>query len=86
MAEEVEIYIAKCPLCLAMRRKSSHLTTGTLASICPNEVVSMDYVGPRLWNNERYYVCCIVDHYSRFSRCCVTREQSARDSTRVLKD
>lgn len=67
MAQDVRDYVTKCLVCIRKLPLAKNKDwQGTLAKPRPMELVSADFVGPRLWGNARVYYLVILDHYSRF--------------------
>ena len=79
LQSDVEDYVRSCVLCQCLRPVGHTLTTfGSLETIGLSRVVSVDYVGPRVWFGKPHYILVCVDQYSRFMMA-QTSESSTAD-------
>lgn len=77
LADEVASFVAGCLLCQCFRRKKSEPGKGLLERPFFNEIVSLDYVGPRQFDGAAQYALVLVDHCTRFAAGVSTTEPSA---------
>lgn len=77
LAEQVATFIATCLLCQCLRQKSPVEGQGRLDRVHFNELVSLDYIGPRLIYGKKWWVLVLVEHYTRYAMGCSTEDPSA---------
>ena len=83
----VQDFIASCPICNSL--KPLRRTGGTVGALDrPRlfQLVSMDYVGPRTYNNKTWSIFVMIDHYSRFMVTTVAPQQTAGGAITSLRD
>lgn len=67
LAEEVAAFVAGCLLCQCLRSKRSVPGQGSLERDRFNELVSLDFIGPRNHNGEDLWGLILIDHCTRFA-------------------
>lgn len=85
LAEDVAAFIAGCLLCQCLRRKREKMGTGSLERDRFNELISIDYVGPRDHDGRICYALIIVDHCTRFAMGASTLDPTAQFAWNVLR-
>lgn len=66
LAQDVRDYINQCIVCIRRRPTPRRSLIGVLSKAFPFELVSVDFVGPRLWHGEEYNYIVVIDHASRY--------------------
>lgn len=86
MRKEVTAYIQRCPICNLKEKKVSRRSgmIGVLDRPYPMQLVSLDFVGPRTWNNAQFYYLVIIDHATRFVVTEVCKEATAAVAKKVF--
>lgn len=88
MRKNVGEYIQRCPTCNLKEKKVSRTSgmMGVLDRPYPMQLVSLDYVGPRTWNNKQAYYLVIIDHATRFVVTSVCEELTAAAAKKVFRE
>ena len=87
MSHDLNKYIKSCPCrrMLTMSNKSFRSVRGVLEAPRPQELISIDFIGPKSWKGSTYYVSCIIDHATRFMFNVVSSTNKAKDAVRSLE-
>ena len=87
MSYDIKQYISGCPCrrILTMSNSQFKGIRGILEAPRPHEVVSIDFIGPREWGGETYYITCIVDHATRYMFNAISKDSSTNRAIKALK-
>lgn len=67
MFSTVQSFVSSCPICNAIkpiRKQSGEKDVFKRAQLF--EIVALDHIGPRRYQDVSYYILVMIDHYSRF--------------------
>ena len=68
MHKDVTKYISNCLPCKRHRPQTQQKTfSGVLTKPQPLQMISLDFVGPRVWGSKKVYFIVGIDHASRFA-------------------
>lgn len=84
MKEDVTNYISKCLPCQANQVNTRNTVYGSLGRSKFNDLISLDYVGPRVIFGETHYFLTIVEHSSRFMMVVLNQNQSTDNVLEAL--
>lgn len=85
LASEAAAFVARCLVCQCLRAKPSQQGHGKLDRLKFNELISIDYIGPRIIKERSYWILVVIDHYCRFAAGTVTTEPDARTAVNFLR-
>ncbi len=68
MNRDIAEFIKGCPCQRMLSHKGlrAKKVKGVLESPSPHDLISIDFVGPKKWRGEEFYITCIVDHCTRY--------------------
>jgi transposase InsO family protein len=67
MAKDVQEYVKQCLICIRHSAPPRAITTmGILSRPLPLQLISLDFVGPRMWWAKSYYFLVVIDHATRY--------------------
>ena len=82
----VRTFVEACLVCRRNRQPMRSTSSKVLQRPTANELISIDYVGPRLWQGSQWYYVVVIDHCTRFVMTDVTDIQSSDHSVAILRD
>ena len=86
LQQAVVEFINSCPICNAIKPLKS---TGGQPKVLERpqlfQLISIDYIGPRKFEGEKYFILVIVDHYSRYMAAAADKEQTAAAAIKSLE-
>ena len=88
MMKDLRAFVASCP-CRRILKLPNQLfrsVRGILECPRPFEVVSIDFIGPKTWNQKQWYVAVIVDHATRYMFNVVSNTCTTSDSKRAMNE
>lgn len=84
LAVDVTDYISKCLPCQGNQVNTRDTVYGSLGRSRFNDLISVDYVGPRVIFGSNYYFLVIVEHAARYMMVDVSHCQSSEHVLQVL--
>jgi len=86
MHQDTTKYISQCLPCKRHRPPTTIKTfKGVLSKPQPMQVVSLDFVGPRIWGCRKVYYIVAIDHASRFMMAKETADTSGKEVLTFFK-
>lgn len=88
MRKDVAEYIQRCPTCNLKDKKVSRTSgmMGVLDWPYPMQLVSLDFVGPRTWDNTQVHYLVIIDHATRFVVTSTCEEPTAAVAKKIFRE
>eukprot|EP00122_Pirum_gemmata_P007107 Pgem_evm2s6513 len=86
LSKDVEKYVKSCWVCERTKKSNAPQVRGVLQRPYAFELISVDYVGPRIINSVKYWYLVIIDHCTRFMVTTVTINANGDFAGRCLRD
>lgn len=86
LAQDVREYVNQCMICIRRRPAPRRSLIGVLSKAFPFELISVDFVGPRLWHGEEFSYIVVIDHASRYVMAGVVRGTTTESAISFLRD